>query len=541
MLAFLARSADAQAVDSTCHVHLQSGNFVGATADLSRILDLLDTASHASFAIQRAGRGRTADACAALATVQRLARSLGTAIPSNGVQLLPAELLVTANSAYPRDWNDGVLWSGRGLNAAFTAGARFRWGPFSAAVAPVVAWQENADFDIRLQPDPARSEFASGTWARTIDNPQRFGTESFSTIDPGQSYARLDVLGFAAGLSSENIRWGPARRNPLLLSGTSAGFAHAFVETARPHDIWIGDLQFQLIWGRLEESEYFDSDPDNDQRMLAGLLVAFQPRVMEGLTVGAARVQELTWWPELSLSDVVLGPYRGVSGNPTGRSGDNQLISFFFRWATAPAGLEVYGEWARDDHWGKWIELLRNLDASQAWTLGLQKVVRLDDNALRLTAEVTHLSDALPIRFANRGVIAFYSNTSVTQGHTHRGQMLGAPVGTGGESLFIGADYFWRAGRTSVSVERARYEDDYYNSAFADRYGAHARDTEASIRAGHLVTRGPLSLEAAAGWSLRFNRAFLGLDTLAGGKPYRRDTNWNMTLGARWTPGGGRP
>ncbi|MGH7446140.1 MAG: hypothetical protein ACRELT_01175, partial [Longimicrobiales bacterium] len=277
--------ADGQAADSTCAIHLQGADFVGAAADLSRVLDLQDTASHASFVMLRAGRGHSANACAAPAAVARLARHLGTQPPAGGVRLLPAELRVIGNSAYPRDWNDGMLWSGRGMNAAITAGAQFRWGPLSAAIAPVAAWQSNAEFDLRLNMDTAQSEFASALWPG-IDLPQRFGTGSVTRVDAGQSFARIDIRGFGAGFSNENIRWGPSRRNPLLLSGTAAGFAHAFIETGRPVDVWIGDLEFQLFWGRLEESEYFDSDPDNDHRMLAGLLVALQPRILDGLTIG---------------------------------------------------------------------------------------------------------------------------------------------------------------------------------------------------------------------------------------------------------------
>src|SRR5690606_11926824 len=231
-------------------------------------------------------------------------------------------------------------------------------------------------------------------------------------------------------------------------------------------------------------------------RLLAGLLVAFQPRILEGLTIGGARVQALTWWPELTFGDIVLGPYRGVRDNRFDRGGDNQLISMFFRLASAPGGLEAYGEWAREDHWGDWIELLRNLDSSHAWTLGLQKVVRHGDNALRIGAEVTHMTDGIPVGFTGRGALSFYTHSGVLQGHTHRGQLLGAPVGSGGESVFLGGDYFWSRGRTSLSLERARYLTTYYSDFFAERYGAHARDTELTVRAGHVMSVGAgLSLE----------------------------------------------
>ena len=539
LLACLTATAHAQSGE--CRVHLQGPHFVGPAADLSRLIDLQDTTSAASFVLLRSGQGYSGDACAPPAALTVLARRMATAAPGNGIRLLPPELLVVGNSAYPRDWNDGALWSGRGLGASLTAGAEVRWGFFSAALAPVVTWQSNSDFDFPANPDPAQSEFAY-RWRSGIDAPQRFGAEPFGRLDPGHSFARIDFRGVGAGVSTENLQWGPARRNPLLLSGTAAGFAHAFLETARPLDIWIGDLEFQLFWGRLEESEYFDADPDNDERLLAGLLVALQPRILEGLTLGGGRMQAMTWWPELSTLDLALRPYRGVGDNPRGRGGDNQLLGFFFRWKSAAAGLEAYGEWARDDHWGTWTQLLRNLDSSQAWSLGLQKIIRRGDDALRLSAEVTHLEDALPVRIAGRtGPIAFYTNTSVRQGHTHRGQLLGAPIGTGGEALFVGGDYFWRGGRTSLSIERARYNQDAYLVTYAPAFRAAAADTELSLKVGHLATLGAMALDAELGWSLRYNREFLGLDEMEPGDPYRRDHNLGLRLGIRWTPQGGTP
>src|SRR5690606_4993730 len=254
---------------------------------------------------------------------------------------------------------------------------------------------------------------------------------------------------------------------------------------------------------------YFDDDPDNDDRLLAGLLVAFQPRIFDGLAIGGARTQSFTWWPDLSWSEVLLRPYRGLSENPQGRElGDNQLLTFFFRWSAAPFGMEAYGEWAREDHWEGTAGLFRNLDSSQGYTIGLQKLVRRGDDVLRIGAEVTHLADALPGLFGGRpGHIAFYTNTSVRQGHTHRGQMLGAPIGTGAESQWLGADYFWSGGRTSLSIERARYESERYQEAFAPRFGAAARDVEFSVRTGHLMSFGDLSAHAEIGWSTRRNRA----------------------------------
>jgi hypothetical protein len=526
-------AAPAQA--ASCPVLLESGGFTTPAADLARMLSLQDSTARTSFVLRRAGRAIPADACVAPLAIEKLARAVATAAPAQRLAIVPAELLVVGHSAYPRDWNDGALWGGRGINTSLTAGVRLRLGPLTTAIAPVLGWHSNSAYD--LPGADSATILRHPWWADLLDAPQRHGFSSFAALDPGQSYVRLDVGAWSAGFSTENMAWGPARRNPLLLSGSAPGFGHAFIETGRPVDAFVADIEFQLFWGRLTESEYFDANPDNDHRVLAGLLLAIQPHVLPGLTIGGARTQSFTWWPGLELSEVILRPYRGVRSNPQGQQGgDNQLIGLFFRWNGAPYGLEVYGEWAREDHWGEWTELLRNLDSSQAYTLGLQKLFVRGNDAVRIAAEITHLSDALPVFFASRGVIPFYSNTSVPQGHTHRGQMLGAPIGTGAESQWLGADYLWNRGRTSFSIERARYEDDAYHLLYAPRFGAHARDSELSVRLGHMTTFGTLSIDAELGWSRRYNRGFIGLDTLEVGEPYRRDGNLGIRLGARWTP-----
>ena len=272
--------------------------------------------------------------------------------------------------------------------------------------------------------------------------------------------------------------------------------------------------------------------------MLAGLLIAFQPHVFDGLVIGFGRMESFTWWPDLSLSEVLLRPYKGLSENPQGRElGDNQLISAFFRWSDAPWGMDVYGEWAREDHWGDLAGLFRNPDSSQGFTIGLQKLISMGDNLLRIATEVTHLADALPGLYAGRpGHIKFYTNSSVPQGHTHLGQYLGAPIGTGAESQWLGVDLFWNAGRTSLSVERARYESEAYMEQYAPVLGATGRDAEVSIRGGHLAAAGPFAAHVEIGWSLRRNRMLLGLDDFAAGGLQRRDNNWQLRAVMRWTP-----
>jgi hypothetical protein len=243
-------------------------------------------------------------------------------------------------------------------------------------------------------------------------------------------------------------------------------------------------------------------------------------------------------WPDgAAASDLLIGPWLGLDADSSGLPRDLRLYEVFFRWASAPGGFEVYGEWARQDTWQQWFRLLNRAEAPQAYTLGAQKVVRTGSGAVRLTAEVSHLSDPLAQPSVGRGIHTIYVSPHVPQGHTHRGQLLGAPIGPGSESQFIGADVFWNLGRSSLSIERVRYDDDAFYAVWAQNQAPHGHDTELSFRAGHLLGRSAFSLSAEVGYSFRYSRSLLGLHHVnSPGFPYRRDTNYQLRLAGRWLP-----
>lgn len=521
-----------------CRALLGHADFAGGSADLMRTADALSDSSRYSFMIRRVSDRYAIDVCGAPESVRRLARELSLdSLPPRGAALLPADARISFNSGYARDWNDGALWSGGGASSSLSGGAVLRWDMFEAAIAPVFIAQQNMTFETHTYPDATYSQWIHRWHGRFIDLPQRFGRDPDVRLSAGQSYARVNAAGLRAGISNENIAWGPARRNALLLSGTAPGFAHVFVESLRPIDVWLGDAEFQIFYGRLDESDYYDFDASNDHRALSGVIATLRPRGLDGLTLGGAQLHMQTWSSGTSAGDILIAPFTGLDPDSVGLPRDMRLFGLFMRWAAAPSGFEVYGEWARQDSWQQWVRLLNPLDAAQAYTLGAQQTVRRGDIAVRLSAEVSHLSDALAHRNVGRGIHTYYVSTAVTQGHTHRGQLLGAPIGPGSEAQFIGADVFWSHGRSSLSVERVRYDDDAYYAVWGQNHGPHGHDTEFSVRAGHLLTLAGFAVEAELGYSFRYSRSLLGLHHVNSADfPYREDTNIGLRLGGRWTP-----
>jgi hypothetical protein len=522
---------DPGAAGAACTFELRLGRPASATADFSRLYDLTDAGVRSSFLMRRASDRVAVTACAAEA-VDALARPLGVpAHAPNSIVSLPLSADIAYNSAYPRSTDDGALRGGVGASLRLSTGAVAKWRMLEAALAPELMFEENAQYDIDPYPTTAVSPYAHRWHGRFIDLPQRFGTSSALRLTPGDAWLRVNAGAWRAGLSTETLVWGPARRNPLLLSGAAAGFAHAFIETARPVDAGIGTAELQLFGGRLDESDYFDFDSDNDHRALTGAALAFSPAALDGLSIGAARLHMQQW-----NDDAGTLLWRSVAGVPSDSAGlprDTRLFALSMRWAVS--NFEIYGEWMRQDAWQHWLRLLNPVDAAQGYTIGAQHIWHSAATSVRLSVELSHLSDALAHRDVGRGIQTFYVSTAVPQGYTHQGQLLGAPIGPGSEAQFVGLDVFWRRGRTSLSVERVRTDDDAYYAVWGPIHGPHGHDTELSLRAQHFTVLGPVTLDAALGYSFRYNRSLLGLDYVNyPDYPYRRDDRVELRVGVQW-------
>lgn len=511
-----------------------SGRFeVGAVddeyTDFARVLAITGLAPDRDGVFRRLSGDRARTFCAR-ADVPWLAR-LRPPARFGHLSIVPATVRSEFNSAYPRDGNNGALWAGRGLSTAVSAGVGLQWGVLSAAIQPTIAFQQNQSFQIAQTGFAGFSPYVYPFHDHEIDWPQRFGPSAYWTADPGQSYVRLDYRGFGAGISTENLWWGPARLNPIILSNTAAGFRHFFVGTNGPHATPIGRVQAELTWGELQQSRYF-SLTGSPQRMFAGLVLGWEPRWLPGLTVGAARVFMDSIPPGgLTLSEL-FDPYLHPRAN-IGVKPNNQIGSFFARWALPESGFEAYAEWAREDNWDSTHDLILEPDHSQGYTLGFQKVLPHGTHWLRVYGELTHLGSSATLR-SGRGLVSFYIHSEIQQGYTQEGQLLGAAIGPGSNAQTVGADWFSRAGRTGFSLGRVAHDDDAYYTTFAPNYGFSGHDVELTGTIRQLLFLGPVGLDAALSFSRRYNREFL--DLVPPQAPTRIDENLGIVLGFSWWP-----
>jgi hypothetical protein len=316
--------------------------------------------------------------------------------------ILPANAVLRYNSAFPYGSNDGAVWAGRGLTSALDLGFAFRAGPVSGTFNPTAFSAQNRAFPLQAY-GSTTAPFADPQFPTGVDRPQRFGTGSYSRVDPGESTVRVDLFGVAGGISSANMGWGPMENYPYILGGNAPGFPHAFVGTSAPVPIWIGRIHGRVIWGELEQSDYSPVSGTSyyssvletgTKRFASGAVGIFQPRGVDGLEIGVARFFHSLWPKEGIPRSYLSKPFEAIfkvslpSTSPgfgvnTDRGvEDNQLASAFVRWVFPNNGFEAYGEYGREDHNWERRDFIQEPDHSRTYGLGIRKVLAADSTHL---------------------------------------------------------------------------------------------------------------------------------------------------------------
>jgi hypothetical protein len=383
------------------------------------------------------------------------------------IEFAPSRLETWYNSAFPFGMNDGAVWVGRGLTSSVETGVAATWGPVSLVAAPTLFWAENQHFALMPNGGTGRLQYGDVLYPRSIDRPQRFGLTAYSRVDPGQSTLRLDALGLAAGISTANEWWGPMSDFPYVLGNNAPGFPRLFFGSSRPWNVWVGRVHGQLLYGRLDQSPYSPVDDSIGRRFASGIVAIFEPRVFPGLEVGATRFFQLPW-PDSGLTrdyfthifetllkrniTKVLVP----SSSGPHQSADNQIASVFMRWVGRRSGVEAYAEYGREDHNWDARDLMVEPDHSASIGFGLRKAWHREPDRIDvLQAEVINFLPSSFGRHRSDGEGGTYTHAFTRQGHTNRGQLLGAGFAAGGgAATTVKVERFAPRGSSTFSLAR---------------------------------------------------------------------------------------
>jgi hypothetical protein len=149
---------------------------------------------------------------------------------------------------------------------------------------------------------------------------------------------------------------------------------------------------------------------------------------------------------------------------------------------------------------------------------------------VRAQSEVTYLEESAAI--TDRPGKSYYVSRSVVQGYTQRGRTIGAAIGPGGSSQWLGIDYLAPAWSAGLVGGRIRWEDDVYYDKEDRLYLAHDVSVFGGVRAGVRL----LGLDVAGEWlrGKRYNYLFQNPEF----EPYGNlgIDRWNTTFRLTATP-----
>ena len=385
-------------------------------------------------------------------TIRAWAAASRDSVATASLSVLRPSISSSYNSGFAWGMSDGPVWQGRGLNAWATAGLVWHFGNLSARIEPLLQYGQNRQFELAPAPGGS-SAYVDDMRPVTIDLPQRFGNSSFHIADPGQSFVRADYRGAAIGISTEDIFWGPGIRQALLFDANAAGFPHAFVGTSHAIATPVGRFHAQLIYGRLEQSEWAPAS-QTTSRFGAGGIVVWMPPT-QPIEIGVARFYHRPW-SNLSLQDVTVpfGSFindREVQGVGVA---ENQLLSVFATFRVPSSGFEIFGEFGKNDRNAGLRDALAEPEHNSAWLLGMFKVIGLGpltNGFWTVRVEVGN-GRVAAIQDLGRGQSTFYDHTTVTQGHTQAGQLLGSPLIDRSGGIDASVDRWSTRGRLGISL-----------------------------------------------------------------------------------------
>lgn len=434
---------------------------------------------------------------------------------------------MTANSAVPYGENNEAAWYGKGINTELEGGFWITSDYLTITFRPQIVYQQNLDFDIpRFIPEDENGNirYVAEGIGNTIDRPFRFGPSSFQTFSLGYSSVRAHFRNIEAGISTEPLWWGANVKYPLIMSNNAPGMPHFFFGTRGPLKIpYVGSFEFKYFGGFPKDSDYFDQDVQYQyDRFMNGINLSYSPFFAPNIHFGWTRAVH-TYMIDGGLTSEDLGlifdpfllkNFEKTRGPISIIKPRNHLTSLYARWVWPESEMEIYGEYFRDDFAYDMRDLLMEPRHNSGYAFGFQKLIFAPlAHFYRVNVEFTNMtpSNLEVVRPQNY----FYTDRLVRQGHTNQGQLIGAAIGPGSNSQFLGVDAYFDTGRVGIFMRRLADNNHFhfeydrflnrpeeYRNGFGDYF---RQRTDVTIGTRGLLYFNSFLLTAELSWTKLFN------------------------------------
>lgn len=392
------------------------------------------------------------------------------------------------NSNRPYGWGNGIMVPNSGLQQYFSAGVFLTSKFFEVQVQPELTLAQNKPFFGFPDTFNRAVTLARFRFWNFSDVPERFGEGSYSNYGFGQSKAVIKYKNIEAGISTQNIWWGPGQWNALTFSNNAQGFPHLTLNTRAPLKTFIGNFESQIIIGRLENSGLFPTQIDalnqtffrtfnGDWRYLNAMMISYNPKWIPGLYIGLNRTyQQYNDLRGDSFREIfpIFDPFQKVEfGFDRDREGRDQQATVFARFVAPKAKAEVYFEYGRRDHAYNWREAILNPEHARAYLFGFVKLIQLENNTklLQVRGEVTHQQESINRTLRYAGLVGLYSwhMHGQARGFVENGQQLGVGVGPGSNVQTLEISLVEKFNKMGILLERLENHQDFYYRAFGQQ------------------------------------------------------------------------
>ena len=384
------------------------------------------------------------------------------------------------NDHMPIGFNDGSMYPSVGQQERVSVGVNIRWRALDINLQPEWVSAQN------LQQYVDKGNQTDGNWwpryylitANNIDDFRRFGKEQINEYSLGQTRVGLSYPNVAFGVSSENLWWGPGRLNSLLFTNNAPGFKHAYLQTQKPIKTRIGSFELKAIIGILDSTKYENPDDSimrtiwrggiypksNSTRSINAFIINWQPKWIPNFYLG------------YGYSKIFYSDSNAVS-NGSEKMGVGVIMG---RYIMPKDHAEFYVELGTPNQL-PWPGSFFNDSSKTGFTIGARKIFPnfAKKSFLEFSVELTQLQLMDPRKvftpnapFDGPQYNSWYTSTQIRQGYTSNAQMLGANIGPGSNSQFMGLSWNKGYNKIGIHVQRVVHNNDFYNYAYLSYVGS---------------------------------------------------------------------
>ena len=406
--------------------------------------------------------------------------------PKNIIKSLIVSYDFQNNSLLPQGVNDGNMFPSRGWQERYSVGINLQWKILDINFQPEKLIVQNLQQDYYAgNPDDGNFMFKYfGMVANNIDQFRQFGYDKIDTTSFGQSRIGLKTKHISFGYTTENIWWGPGKRNSLIFTNNAGGFRHYYFKSLNPIKSRIGSFEFSAISGTLDTTKFTDIDQE--------LLNVCQPcKVFKNLDQRKIDAITINWSPKW-ISNLYLGYAFSRQYYANTKNDYGQTYSFFskdrtqqimgsimFRFKLPNDHAEFYGEIGLPDDAAYPWKFFTSKNPKTGFIFGTSKLILINKGKsyFNLNLEFAQLQIMDPRNFLNMGFPfsggnpnSWYLNSNIKQGWSNNGQLIGSYIGPGSNSQNINISWIKGNNKIGIFIERVVHNNDFYYSVYYSPY-----------------------------------------------------------------------